>query len=117
MTIVYSIALAIICLVSFSNLPKVNVSNADKIFHTTTYVMLACLWYHTFFFHFKNSQSKSIIKSVFLAIVFGMIIEVLQGVFTTTRHADIMDVIANTIGVLMFVVFISIKNRITVKKL
>ena len=117
LAVVYSIALAILCLISFSKFPKIKVSNADKIFHSSAYIVLAGIWYYAFFYHFKKGQKASIINSVFLSFTFGMIIEVLQEVFTTTRQADILDVLANTLGIMVFVVFILIKNRITVKKL
>ena len=37
---------------------------------------------------------------MFIAIVYGITMEVFQGVFTTTRTADIQDVFANSVGAL-----------------
>ena len=40
------------------------------------------------------------------AIVFGIIIEVLQGVLTKNRQADVYDVIANSAGALFALIII-----------
>jgi glycopeptide antibiotics resistance protein len=46
-----------------------------------------------------------------LSIIFGIIIEVLQGTVTAYRSSDINDVLANTIGVLLMSVVIGMKNK------
>lgn len=110
-TIFYSLALALVCLLPFKKLPDVGVSFGDKIFHSLTYVVLTFLWFSTFFFQFKTSKINAIIYSSVISIVFGIIIEVLQGVFTTTRQADVFDVLANSIGVLFAAVLIVVKKQ------
>jgi VanZ family protein len=116
-TIFYSLALACVCLIPLKKLPDLGVSFADKIYHASTYFILAFLWYNTLVLHFNTSKTKAIIYTSLISIIFGIIIEVLQGVFTTTRHADIFDVLANSLGVLFAVSVLILKNRITVKKL
>ncbi|WP_111307680.1 VanZ family protein [Confluentibacter sediminis] len=116
-TVFYSLALASVCLIDFKKLPDVGISFADKIFHSLTYTLLAFLWFNTLIFQFKMGNKQAIIYASVISIVFGIIIEVLQGVFTKTRHADVLDVLANSLGVLFMVSLIMLKNRITVKKL
>ena len=116
-TIFYSLALATVCLIDFKKLPDVGISFADKIFHSLTYTLLAFLWFNTLVFQFKMGNKKAIIYASAISIVFGMIVEVLQGVFTSTRHADVLDVLANSLGVLFMACLLLLKNRITVKKL
>jgi VanZ family protein len=41
---------------------------------------------------------KPILFSVVLSFVFGIVIEILQELVTTTRHADVLDVLANLTG-------------------
>ncbi len=116
-TIFYSLALAAVCLMDFKKLPDLGISFADKIFHSLTYVLLTFLWFVTLIFQFEMGHKKAILYASAISIVFGIIIEVLQGVFTATRHADVLDVLANSLGVLFMASLIMLKNRITVKKL
>ena len=48
--------------------------------------------------YFKIKYSLLI---VVIAIVFGIIIEILQGVLTKTRQADFYDVVANSLGAIV----------------
>ncbi|WP_317044934.1 VanZ family protein [Confluentibacter flavum] len=116
-TIFYSLALASVCLLPIKKLPDVGVSFGDKIFHSLSYAVLAFLWFYTFFFQFKISKTKAILFASVISIIFGIIIEVLQGVFTSTRQADVYDVLANSLGVLFAACLLLLKNINTVKKL
>lgn len=56
---------------------------------------------------------KSIVLAVVISVVFGMIIEFLQGALTASREADFNDIIANNLGVLaaaLFVWFMPVKD-------
>lgn len=116
-TIFYSLALATVCLMQLNKLPETGISFADKIFHALSYGVLMVLWFNTLVFQFKISINKAILYAAIISIIFGIIIEVLQGVFTTTRKADMFDVIANSFGVLVLAAVIFLKNKLTVKKL
>ncbi|WP_339916741.1 VanZ family protein [Yeosuana marina] len=117
-TILYSLALATVCLIKVDKLvEEVHIQNADKIFHFSAYFVLAILWYVTLFFQFKINKNKSIIYAICFSVVFGIIIEVLQGAITTSRQSDINDVFANTLGALLATLVIYIKNRILIKKI
>tara|TARA_R110000868_G_scaffold399053_2_gene672606 strand:+ start:14704 stop:15081 length:378 start_codon:yes stop_codon:yes gene_type:complete len=116
-TLVYSFALAAVCLIQINGLSEVKIPNADKIFHFFSYAILVFLWYITLFYKFKLNKSKSIIYTIVISIMFGIIIEVLQGCCTGTRQADIKDIFANTLGALFATLLIYIKNRILIKKI
>lgn len=74
------------------------VSISDKTIHFTAYFFLMLSWLYVFFK--KKSFSKNV-KFIFIGcIVFGIIIEILQGVTTTYRTLSFLDVAANTLGVL-----------------
>ncbi|MCH4554013.1 VanZ family protein [Aestuariibaculum lutulentum] len=98
-------------------MPDVGISNADKVFHSLTYLILALLWYSTFLFKFKMPSVKALIYSALFSTIFGIIIEVLQGMVTVTRKPDFEDVIANSVGVLLAVVVVLVYNRTQIKKL
>lgn len=74
------------------------VSISDKTIHFIAYFFLMLSWLYVFFK--KKSFSKNV-KFIFIGcIVFGIIIEILQGVTTTYRMLSFLDVAANTLGVL-----------------
>ncbi len=115
LVILYSIALTVICLVKFEGLNEAGIPFADKIFHVLSYVVLTFLWYNTLRNKFKFSKSKSLIYAIIISIFFGIIIEVLQGELTAYRSADIYDVTANSLGVMLTAVVIGIKNKYLLK--
>ena len=111
-TILYTLALATICLVRVNEVvSKVAIPFGDKLFHFSTYVILTALWYSTFFYKFQKSKKKALWYAIIFCVIFGIIIEVLQGMVTTYRSSDINDVFANTTGVLLVAVVIGLKNK------
>ncbi|MFG6684959.1 VanZ family protein [Mariniflexile sp. HNIBRBA6329] len=112
----YTITLATVCLIKINNLPDLGVSFGDKIFHFLVYTVLAFLWFSSFFYTFKFKEKIALLYATLLSIVFGIIIEVLQGALTASRSFDIYDVVANTMGVFLTVIIIFFKNLITIKK-
>jgi VanZ family protein len=74
--------------------------NADKIVHFTFYFGFVILWYR--YLVFKNSALlKNKIMLVLVSVFFGIAIEFAQKYLTTTRQADIWDVVANSTGSLI----------------
>ena len=112
----YTITLGTVCLIKINKLPEIGVYFADKIFHFLTYTVLTFLWFGSFFYTLKFEKNKALVYAALFSILFGIIIEVLQGVLTTFRTPDIYDVIANLVGVFLTVIIISVKNFITIKK-
>ncbi|MCB0453773.1 MAG: VanZ family protein [Aequorivita sp.] len=94
-------------------MPNVHFSALDKIVHILIYFILVNLWMLYLYirngFQFNNKWSLIILLSVLL---YGIIIEILQGLLTISRSADIFDVLANLIGSLIGIYFFkSIKNK------
>jgi VanZ family protein len=112
-TILFLVALlwtgivAFFCLIKSSTIPLINIPFFDKFVHAFFHFVFAIVW----FFYFKtinraNALVKSIVSSVLLSFVFGVFIEIMQQNYTTTRHADILDVVFNVIGSLIGVFFV-----------
>ena len=82
-----------------SNLPHLAVKGIDKYVHFIFHFVFALLWFMYFY-----KKTIRISKSAFVvfmgSVVFGIAIECCQALFTTTRKADIYDVLANSIGAL-----------------
>ena len=104
--------IAYFCLVQLNNVPFASVSNLDKLVHTFFHFVFTSLWFLFFKKHLSNSNSsKSLLISFLLSFVFGISIEILQELFTTTRHADIFDVVANLFGATLAAVVIIFLNK------
>ncbi|MDO6517473.1 VanZ family protein [Zobellia uliginosa] len=89
-------------LVSFSDSDGVDIDipNFDKVVHFCFYFGAAFLG--VFFIRERTKADVPLKKSVWyaamVAIVYGIIIEVLQYSLTTDRHGDILDALANSVG-------------------
>jgi len=119
LAIVYTIVLTILSLIQLGDLSVGEFSPTDKMLHTVANFLLAVVW--MLFYLLKMDQKQNyipafIVISVFV-IIFGILIEVLQGALTTYRQPDWADVVANSIGVLLalFLSFIFQKFLIKLK--
>jgi len=99
--IALTIFIAITSLVSFKGMKTVSlgINNFDKIVHFTSYFILSLSWFFALQAFLKKRKIK--IALILALISYGIIIEGLQGVMTTHRQADIYDILANSIGVLL----------------
>lgn len=104
---IWTVIITVLSLVSFHSIPSVKIIGSDKTVHFLFYLLFVILWglarKKTYF------NSKYVLFVVISAISYGIIIEVLQGVLTSSRQADFYDVLANTAGaivgsVILFVV-------------
>ncbi|WP_242082793.1 VanZ family protein [Aestuariivivens sediminis] len=107
--VLYSIGLTSVSLINISELPEIDLDSGDKLFHFFTYFILTLLWYNVFS-RKELAKKAAVIKSVLLAFMFGIIIELLQSVFTKTRSSDVYDVLANTLGILLAMTSLLIYN-------
>ena len=82
------------------NVSRISFLNADKIVHFTFYFGFVILWYRHLVFK-KSVLLNNKIVLVLISIGFGIAIEFAQKYFTTTRQADIWDVVANSSGAIV----------------
>ena len=114
----YAIALLVVSLVrlDLESVEDIVPSFSDKIFHFMAYALFTLLWFNAFYFRFKYNKIKGIYRTVVIAIVFGIIIEVLQWLTTTSRSFDLLDIVANVLGVLFAAILLNSKIKLDVKK-
>lgn len=100
LALVWTVFVTVLCLVSFGDLPTVNVSGVDKYVHATFHFIFALLW-----FRYLKTDVRALLTSVIIvfsmSVVFGILLEILQGLLTQTRQADAKDVAANCSGALV----------------
>ncbi|QNM85352.1 VanZ family protein [Polaribacter pectinis] len=112
---IFLIAIFITILIGYLSLMKMpkyapNVSGIDKWEHSFAYFTLTICWLFTFY---KKPTKKYIV--IISCILYGIVIEVLQSTVTSYRTGDYLDILANTLGVLLgLLVFNQIlkKNRV-----
>jgi len=97
------IATLIIAFLSLTAVPKINlglkIKSGDKILHVLAYFTLSTVW----FLALQKKMGDLNVKLLLILslIMYGIILEVLQGGITNYRTGDIFDVVANTVGVLL----------------
>ncbi|MES2574546.1 MAG: VanZ family protein [Bacteroidota bacterium] len=100
------------CLVNSNELKQITIPNFDKVIHVFFHFVFTALWF--LFFKKKlndSSKYKVFTISVVLSLFFGILIELLQQYFTTTRTGDIFDIMANLLGALLAVASIVLINK------
>ena len=111
LAILWTVVITVLSLVSLNSVPKVDVPGKDKLVHFLFYLVFVIFWSFAKVKSYFNLKYDFII--VLFAIVYGIIIEVLQSVLTQTREADIYDVFANSLGAITgFIGFYCVKNKI-----
>lgn len=94
------------CLTDASNIPAVNFPSIDKIVHFCFHFGFTVSWILFFKKELKGKEAddfKAYLISFIFSVFFGITIEILQGVFTTTRAADVTDILANALGAVVAV--------------
>ena len=99
LAIIWTVLITVASLVSSSAIPKVNLLWNDKIVHFLFYFFFVVFW--SFALHKNFYLKKYSFIIVVFAIVYGIIIEILQELLTTTREPDLYDVFANALGAII----------------
>ncbi|MCM4162698.1 hypothetical protein DHC50_03745 [Arenibacter sp. A80] len=104
MFISWAVFITTLSLFSFEeeSIPCIDVPHLDKLVHFSFYfvfTVLGCLSFREIDRR-KEPFKKIGVKLFSLAIVYGIIIEVLQGEATIDRDPDLLDVLANSLGAL-----------------
>ena len=108
----WTILIAVLCLVKFTDFPSYGVSGADKYVHFTLHFVFTLLWGFYFWLKLDEIIIPKIARVVLLSLCYGIVIEILQEIATNTRHADIFDVLANSAGAtIALLFFVLIKKR------
>lgn len=98
-SLAWTVFVTVLCLVSFSDLPRVNVGGIDKYVHAAFHFVFSILWYMYLRSEDRASgNTRALFRVLALSLFFGILIEIAQAFLTDTRNADIADVGANFAG-------------------
>jgi VanZ family protein len=111
LAICWTVLIAILCLVKFGKLPTIAVKGADKYVHFTFHFVFTLLWGYYGWIKNKSTELKPIVKVLMVSVLYGILLEFLQETLTTTRHADIYDVLANATGATTAVGFLLLLKK------
>ena len=103
--VLYLIVITILSFISLESTPNLGIDFADKLVHFAIYFLFALLWFN--YFNAKRIL-KPIAKSILFAVVYGIIIEVLQESLTDSRQFDYYDIVANVLGALLIIPFLQL---------
>lgn len=106
-----------LCLIDSSELPslKIKIDGFDKVVHFSFHFIFTVFWLIYLNIANKITTKIQIVRVVVASFLVGTLIEILQGCFTTSRNADIADVLANSFGtivsgIIMYFIFRRINN-------
>jgi len=88
---------------------SINIANKDKFVHFTFYFVFVVLWF--LYVESKNINPKTKYKILVASIGYGILMEICQGIFTINRITDIFDVLANSAGAILGILFMSYIKR------
>ncbi len=106
----FAILILILSLAKLNSFPDIgNFQNSDKVKHILAYSVLSFFWLISCQLGKINIK---ILHLILIIIAYGVIIEVLQMRLTTYRTGDLLDIIANSLGVFLGYLFLKLVNRI-----
>ncbi len=97
LAVLWTMTIIVLCLESTADLPKIKISGFDKFAHAIIHFVFTFLWFMSFV-NLKIKFKKSVLFAFLFSVFFGIMIEVLQQILTTTRQADILDILSNITG-------------------
>jgi len=112
--VVYTISISVLSLAHLTEVPKLNTGFDDKIAHFVMYAALCFFWFISF--HILKIKSSLGLASL-VSILFGAAIEILQGLLSVYRTADVLDLAANCLGIFIMALIINAKKEVIIKKL
>ena len=103
------IGITTLSLVSMNGVSIDAPKNADKYVHFLFYFILTLLLILNLRFYSK--VKFPIVFSFFMAVIYGIIIEILQGQLTENRKPEVTDAIFNSLGSLTAVILVVLNRK------
>lgn len=99
-SILWALAILIICLLPGKDIPSFTLFEYDKIVHFLIYAALAVMMYYGWKKQntFSSLYKFTLLKILLITFLYGFAVEVLQEWLTADRHFDILDALANSTG-------------------
>ena len=99
--ITYTLLITAALLTPITGAPKIEIPFADKIVHLIINAGLFVVWANYVFSGKTNTKTYTLTLLFVCTLLYGILIEVVQGSFIPTRGADFFDVVANVCGLIL----------------
>ena len=102
--IAYTLLITAVLLTPITDPPKIDIPFADKVVHLIINAGLFVVWgSYVFSGKTKTKTTKTYTLPLLFVctLLYGILIEVVQGSFIPTRGADFFDVVANVCGLIL----------------
>ncbi|RTL11303.1 MAG: hypothetical protein EKK56_08800 [Flavobacteriaceae bacterium] len=110
LALIWTFVITVASLVSVNSFSKIKSVGNDKMVHFLFYLFFVIFW--GLVKRQNDSNRKYYLFIFFVAMSYGLIIEVLQEILTNTRQADFYDFLANTMGAFVgLIVLLYYKNK------
>ena len=111
-SILYTLTLSALSLIKIKDVVKDLPSINDKVGHALAHFIFVVLWFIVFHYKFNLKYNKAFGLAALFSLVYGILIELLQGWITISRQSDFNDVFANVLGmVFAIILIIGVKKR------
>ncbi len=103
LSVIWALLIFILCATPGQYIPSVNWLEAlsfDKWVHAVIFFILCCFLFLAGTKHFAEKQNIKHRTFFILAILYGLLLEMMQALVFANRSADWLDVLANTFGCL-----------------
>jgi VanZ family protein len=111
LSIAWTVVITVLSLITIGDLgSSIAISGNDKVVHFVFYFLFVIVWFY--YSKSKNPLTKIGFQIVAIAIFYGIIMEICQGIFTQNRIADVYDALANSAGAMSAFLYLKkIKNQ------
>jgi VanZ family protein len=99
--ITYTLLITAALLTPITGAPKIEIPFADKIVHLIINAGLFVVWANYVFSGKTNTKTYTLTLLFVCTLLYGILIEVVQGSYIPTRGADFFDVVANVCGLIL----------------
>lgn len=106
LAITYSLLVLLVSLVKIKKEVDIKVPQFDKLVHFGIYFVFTIIWFACFYNYSKSGVVKNLIKAAIWGLGFGVVVEILQSLNPNARSGDVLDVLANSIGIIVAVLII-----------
>jgi glycopeptide antibiotics resistance protein len=96
--IFYVLLITGLSLISLPSLPEINTGYDDKIYHGLAYAVYVVILFN---YLEKLNIQNAIWFACISCFIYGIVIEMLQEVLNTNRTFDVLDMVANGVGIII----------------
>jgi len=104
--VLWALLILALCGIPRSAVPKTNLIGVDKVVHFGLYAVFSLILMVGFLKQqqYRWLREKALYMAIGTGIVYGIIIELLQGTVFASRSAEPMDMVANAVGAVFGIV-------------